>query len=211
MDKVLTLQENRGSPGIREALMKMVERIGQELPDLPEPVKMYLAGGVAVNLYTGSRPTRDVDASFSRRLLMPPAAELVVPYVAEDGRIRSLYFDSNDNTTFAVMHENHEEDSWLVERNDGMPKGIELRILSPVDLVVSKLVRFSDNDRADITALAKQGLIYPRLLQERAEQALAYYVGRPAPVEMSLREALRMVSVVEKDARASRRNRGVER
>lgn len=69
---VLHEQDNHGDPGIRRALAVIIERIAREVPDIPEPIRMYLAGGVAVNFYTGERPTRDVDASFSRRLSVEP-------------------------------------------------------------------------------------------------------------------------------------------
>ena len=139
--------------------------------------------GVAVNFYTGERPTRDVDASFSRRLILPPGNELVVPYEGPDGQVRSLYLDTNYNTTFAVMHEDAEEDSWLVEGEQFDNRKVELRVLAPVDLAVSKLARFADNDRQDIAALARQRLISVDAVSGRATEALKYYVGRIAGVQ----------------------------
>ena len=200
MKAVLRELDNKGFPGIREALATIVARIAQDVPEMPEPVKMYLAGGVAVNFYTGARPTRDVDASFSRRLLLPPSGELVVPYEGSDGKVRVLYFDTNYNTSFAVMHEDAEDDSWLVEGSEFDNGKLELRILSPVDLAVSKLARFADNDREDIASLARARLIHPEQLEERARAALRYYVGRTAGVELSLRDALRIVDEVQREA-----------
>lgn len=192
---LLREQDNKGEPGLRQALRAIVHRIAAQLPDLQQPVKMYLAGGMAVNLYTGARATRDVDASFSARLVLPPASELVVPYTGPDGRILSLYLDTNYNTTFAVMHEDHEDDSWLVADpalGEDRRK-IELRLLAPVDLAVSKLARFADNDREDIAALAREHLIAPEALEQRAREALQYYVGRLQGVEANLADALRIV------------------
>jgi hypothetical protein len=187
---VLHEQDNRGDPGIRRALAAIIERIAREVPDIPDPIKMYLAGGVAVNFYTGERSTRDVDASFSRRLILPPGNELVVPYEGPDGQVRSLYLDTNYNTTFAVMHEDAEEDSWVVEGDQFDNRKIELRVLAPVDLAVSKLARFADNDREDIAALARRRLIAVEAVDGRATEALKYYVGRIAGVQLNLRDAL---------------------
>ena len=61
-----------------------------------EPVKMFLAGGMAMHFHCGARYTEDVDASFSARLLVP-AHDLTVDYVREDGTPSALYFDANYN------------------------------------------------------------------------------------------------------------------
>ncbi|MDZ7914348.1 MAG: DUF6036 family nucleotidyltransferase [Rhodococcus sp. (in: high G+C Gram-positive bacteria)] len=211
MDQVLGESANKGFTGIRAALVAIIERIAQDVPDVPEPVKMYLAGGVAVNFYTGSRPTRDVDASFSRRLLLPPFNELVVPYTGPDGEVRSLYLDLNYNTSFAVVHEDAELDSWLVQGAQFENRKIELRVFAPVDLAVSKLARFADNDQADIAALARERLFSPKQLKDRADDALRYYVGRVAPVEFNLRDAIRIVRDAQREARKGSRDHGHER
>lgn len=44
----------------------------------------YLAGGMAVHLYTGKRVTNDVDVEFSARVLIPN--DLMVEVIAEDGK-----------------------------------------------------------------------------------------------------------------------------
>jgi hypothetical protein len=48
-----------------------------------DPVIMSLAGGLAVNYYCGTRYTEDVDASFSRRFVLP--RDLSVNYRRRDG------------------------------------------------------------------------------------------------------------------------------
>ena len=43
---------------------------------------------------------------------------------------------------------------------DGVESGtLEVRLLSPLDLAVSKIGRFGERDRGDIAALAENGLI----------------------------------------------------
>ncbi len=75
MPRYLTSKANKCDPRLRSALGEIIHRISAALPELKEPVRMYLAGGMAVNFFTGYRPTVDVDASFSHRLLLPRAME----------------------------------------------------------------------------------------------------------------------------------------
>lgn len=148
---------------------------------------MYLAGGMAVNYYCGTRYTEDVDASFSRRVLFSEN-EVVADYVRSDGKKSFIYLDTNYNPTFALMHENFEDDAlpWRPEVTTGL---LNLKILSPVDLAVSKLSRFSERDREDIKALAMEGLITDTALRERAEEALLDYVGNLVSVKNSIQIA----------------------
>ena len=66
MNKYLESAANKGDPQLRQAVGEIIHRISSTLPDLKESIKMYLAGGMAVNFYTGYRPTVDIDASFSQ-------------------------------------------------------------------------------------------------------------------------------------------------
>lgn len=52
--------------GLKELLQQLEARSG-----LREPIKMFIAGGMATHLYTGGRVTSDVDAEFSKRLVFP--------------------------------------------------------------------------------------------------------------------------------------------
>jgi hypothetical protein len=73
------------------------------------------------------------------------------------------------------------------------PVSIDVRVLAPVDLAVSKLSRFADQDREDILLLAREGLIDPASLRKRAEQALAGYVGDLNSVRNSIDIACRLI------------------
>ncbi len=80
-------------------------------------------------------------------------------------------------------------------------KKLDVRLLSPLDVAVSKLARFENHDRTDILALAEAGLITERQLRRRAEEALAGYVGNVAGVRVSLDLACTLVADVEADKR----------
>ena len=64
---------NHAAPELAAALSTMLDRIDATLRENSyrgEPIRMYLAGGLAVNYYCGTRVTADVDASFSRRMAL---------------------------------------------------------------------------------------------------------------------------------------------
>ena len=180
----------------RRALAALIERVQRALKDLKpgsEPVKMYLAGGAALNILTGARATEDVDATFSRRVLFD--GDLEISYRDADGRARVLYLDRNYNDTLGLMHEDAYTDSKPVAIPGIDRKIIDVRTLAPVDLAVSKLSRFSDQDREDIEVLARNGLIDSASLKKRAEEALGGYVGNLNSVRRSLDLACRVVDV----------------
>lgn len=141
-----------------------------------EPIKVYIAGGIAVHRYCGTRYTQDVDASFSRNILLP-FETLQVQYRREDGKQAALYVDANYNSSFALLHEDHEEDSieWEGIGNEG--RIVRIYTLAPVDLAISKIVRYGEQDREDILALASGHWFTPDEFRERALDALTYYVG----------------------------------
>ena len=165
------------------------------------PVAMYVAGGAAQLFYTGARVSEDIDASFSRRILLPDNLE--VAYADADGTARMLYFDRQYNETFALLHEDVHEDS-LPVKIDGVNSAIiDVRAFTPVDLAVSKIARFADHDQDDIRSLARAGLIMADEVRERAEQALGNYVGNLTNVKTSIR----LVCELIRENQAARRAR----
>jgi hypothetical protein len=140
------------------------------------PVQMYLAGGMALNYYCGSRYTEDVDATFSARLLVP-SRDLAIDYLRRDGSPSTLYFDANDNDTFALMHPDYRDDSIPWDGIGNEKRLIQLRVLTPVDLAVSKISRSSTQDLEDIRQLASLAVFTTAELMARALEALDYYVG----------------------------------
>jgi hypothetical protein len=190
MNKCLKSAANKGDPQLRQAVGEIIHRISSALPDLKEPVKMYLAGGMAVNFYTGYRPTVDIDASFSHRLLLPKAENLVVSYEGAEGKPKVVYFDMNYNTSFALMHPDFEKDAYRVEGDEFQDSKIELHIIAPVDLVLSKIARFEENDKEDIAALARHNLIDSTSLEDRAAIAMDYYIGDQSMLRLNLKEAV---------------------
>ena len=181
--------------GLRELFKQLEERLS-----LRSPVNVYLAGGMAVHLYTASRVTTDVDAEFGGRVYLPN--DLMVEVTLEDGTQQVVYLDTNYNSTFALMHEDYLDDSIPVDL--GMDQ-IRVHVLSPVDLAVSKIARFADNDKDDIAALVRLGLTSADEIEHRATSALAGYVGGQAMLKLNLRNAVALAREVESERVAAQR------
>ncbi|HEX7642150.1 MAG TPA: DUF6036 family nucleotidyltransferase [Burkholderiaceae bacterium] len=170
--------------GLRKLLRQLEERLALE-----NPLDIYLAGGMAVHLYTSNRVTTDVDAEFGSRIHLPN--DLMVQITLEDGTPQVVYLDTNYNSTFALMHENYLEDA--IPLDLGLDK-IRVHVLSPVDLAVSKIARFTDNDKDDIAALVRLGLTTAEEIEQRATEASAKYVGAKSLLFLNLKDALALAA-----------------
>ena len=184
------------------AFAEVVSRIQQTLKGARSdvfPIRMYVAGGAALHLLTGARVSEDIDAVFSKRVLFND--EIEVSYRDPDGRARLLYLDRNYNDTLGLLHEDAHKDARPVDIPGIDKKLIDVRVLAPIDLAVSKLSRFADQDREDILLLAKEGLIDSASLRKRAEQALGGYVGDLQSVRNSIAIACRLIESAQPPGR----------
>ena len=165
--------------GLRQLFAELESRLS-----LRVPLTAYLAGGMAVHLYTGKRVTSDVDAEFSARVLIPN--DLMVEVIDEIGAPQLLYLDTNYNPMFGLLHEDYQQDAIEVDMG-----------LAPVDLAVSKLARFAPNDQEDIRDLVRLGLASATAIETRGNEALQGYVGNVERVRMNLRDAVALAREVE--------------
>lgn len=194
------MQPSRAArPEYLAAFTELVRRIATTLHELPRrrlPIKMYVAGGAAMHLYIGERVSNDVDAVFSKLIALP--GDLEGAYQDSDGAARLLYFDRQCNDTFALMHEDARDDSVPLTLKHIDASVLDVRLLSTLDLAVSKISRFSSQDRDDITALAKHGLIKSAALRRRAQQAMKNYVGNLETLNGAIDLASRIVEDAER-------------
>ena len=173
--------------GLRKLFKELEERIA-----LSKPLAVYLAGGMAVHLYTAKRVTTYVDAEFAGRVFIPN--DLMVEITMEDGSSQLIYLDTNYNSTFALMHEDYREDAIPVHL--GL-EHIQVYVLSPVDLAVSKIARLASNDCEDIQELIRLGLTTAEEIEQRAKSAVAGYVGGQAALLLNLRDAVALARDAE--------------
>jgi len=182
----------KATPDLQAALSVLLDKIESNLhPKFTGTLKMYIAGGIAVNYYCGTRYTDDVDASFSHRIT--PLRDIDVNYTRRDGTRAILYLDPNYNPSFSLLHHDFETDSIPWAELNGTRR-IEVRVLHPVDLALSKISRFSDQDREDILSLAAGGLITAGQIKKRAEEALADYIGNPDRIRADILQICSQIS-----------------
>src|SRR5271165_5169116 len=191
--------ERRARAEFVEAFSELAVRIAAALKHVPAallPIKMFVAGGAALHFYTGERVSRDIDAVFSHRLALPE--DLEVSYQDADGAARLLYFDRQYNDTLSLMHEDAQDDSLPLPLEGVDSNLLDVRLLTPLDLAVSKMSRLSEQDRADIASLARHQLLRSSDLRRRAQEALGGYVGDVERVGGSIELACRIVEDMER-------------
>jgi hypothetical protein len=178
-------------------IMSRIERaLGAKRP--AKPVVACVAGGAALHFYTGSRVSKDIDAKIMARVLLDPR-DLQVAYRGEDGHARLVYFDTQYNDTFSLLHQDAYDDAFPIPVEGVDARRLEVKLLTPLDLAVSKLSRFSDVDQSDIRALAHAGLIEASAFRRRAEEALPDYVGDLDRIRTSINIACRLVKAQRKE------------
>lgn len=202
----------RPDPNVRpeyvQAFAELVDRIARTLSSAPKrllPIQMYVAGGAALHFHTGERVSEDIDAVFSRRVVLPDNLE--VAYRDVDGAARLLYFDRQYNDSFALMHEDAHDDSVPLALPGVDPAVVEVRLLSPLDLAVSKIARLSDQDREDIAALARRGMVTASALRSRAEESMAGYIGDLDRLRNSIQIAINIVQEAQRRSPNAKRTR----
>lgn len=160
---------------------------------------MYVAGGAALHFYTGARVSEDIDAAFSHRIVLPENLEIA--YTGADGAARLLYFDRQYNDTLGLMHEDAYEDSRALPLEGIDSAVLDVRLLTPVDLAVSKVARFAEQDRDDIALLARHGLLNARGFRQRAQEAAIGYVGAMDRLHGSIEFAYRLIAEAAKPSK----------
>jgi hypothetical protein len=67
--------------------------VAQAIGNMPEAIRVYVAGDAAVHWWTRARVTADVDAEFAHRHLV--LDETIVSYQDENGDEQQVYLDRN--------------------------------------------------------------------------------------------------------------------
>ena len=174
----------------KDAVWSMMESIAKNIPDIhrSSPVKAYLTGGAAIHFYTQMRVSDDVDVILSNSVQIPQ--DLVVLWLNQEGNIEQIAYDYNYNPTLGLLHESYEDRATLVKTIDGK---FQIYVLHPIDLIISKLVRFAANDESDIKAMVEQGCVDKQQLAELANDAINVGVGfNPKHVRLHLEWVLDM-------------------
>lgn len=152
----------------KNAIYKMMDIIGEQIPNnVAYPIKAYITGGCAVHFYTNNRVSDDVDLILSHRVKIPD--DLSVVWLDEHKNINQIYYDYTYNSTFGLLHEDFEDRAELIKTIDDK---FEIYILSPIDLIITKISRYASNDEEDINNIIKCCNIDKNLLSKLANDAI---------------------------------------
>jgi hypothetical protein len=173
--------------------------------DFPRPVKCFIAGGIGVRCYAPIRPTNDLDVFFEGgKVIVPPNTTISVKTRGED---RSLHFDHQYTPSFGLLHEDFDKRAVPLARNQ---RGrLRLFVLHPVDLALSKVLRFEEHDRRDIAALAKLAAFDVGAFMRLGEECVKTMIGNQAFARLNLKEAGEIVAggAPQKAARGKTKDR----
>lgn len=150
---------------------------------LDAPVKVHCIGGfVLVAHYGAPRATRDID------------------YVFETGDVRKdLQSMAGDGTPFATKHGVHVQrvtvaclpEDYATRLEEIFPEELEnlrLMALDPYDLILTKMDRNNDTDRADAKFLARKLDLRGEILRERyVKEFKPNFVGNENTLELTFR------------------------
>ncbi len=158
----------------KEAIIEMMEEIAKQIPDVhkQKPVRAYLTGGGAVHYYCNKRVSDDVDLIMQFTVKIPE--DLLIVWLNDEGTLEQVHYDHPYNSTFGLLHEDYEDRAIHMITID---EKFEIYLLSPVDLVISKLIRFAQNDEEDIGNIIKTGLADRDELFDLATDAINVGVG----------------------------------
>ena len=167
-------------------------------------IKAVIAGGVATHIYTNMRVSDDIDVVFSHRILVPQ--DLIVHYKDENNTDKTVYFDYNYNDSYALMHPDFMANA--VKINWNKSNNIKLYVLSPVDLVISKLLRYIETDQADIRRLCELDLFTSEELEQKINEALDYYIGNLTFLKHNINDTLELKKEIEEKALKKNKHKG---
>lgn len=165
-----------------KAIFEMFDNLADFLEDRgakPGSCKAYIFGGCALHLHTNARGSSDLDIELeAMERISPDELVLALDEVFFDDPETgpsSIVFDPNFTPTLAPLHEDYQEDAiWLNRNEEESP--IWVYLVQKVDLAVSKLGRYGDQDIDDIHTLFDHGLSIDEF-KYRAEEARKYFPG----------------------------------
>jgi hypothetical protein len=160
-------------------------------------LKFIVAGGMAVHIYTGDRITYDVDAEFHHKLLIPE--NIMVNFSFDGKKFNKLYFNYRYTTTLSLMHPDYIENS--VPLDVGI-NNFNVSILSPIDLIVSKIARLQPVDISDISKLINKFNISSKELELHIEESLIYYPIQADFIKHNIRNVLEIAQDRTKNSKS---------
>jgi len=170
---------------VLEVFQKLAASIQDEVP--PGHVRAYISGGAAMHWLTHTRVSDDVDAIMSHNVLLP--AGLIAAYCDSDGQERRVEYDTNYNPTLSLLHPDYQQRARPVALSQDTGSALDVFVLAPVDLAITKLARFAARDQQDIQVLIDRGLLCDaEQFRALAQEALGFYVGQKAIIKENIND-----------------------
>lgn len=161
-------------------------------------INVYMSGGSAMSFYNPTRATLGLDMevkSKNKKVLIPSLelnhADMILP------NMQKLYIDSIVNPQFYIMSKDYIRNSIPIDifkyEKDNIVI-IKPHILSPFDLILSKLARWSANDQNDVYSLIENNCVVKEQLKNEIELASATigYIDNANLLNNNINECLDM-------------------
>lgn len=169
----------------KQQLLDFLEELDKELD---KKITVVAAGGTAMTLHDAKPSTIDVDFTiptgsyeeFKRVLDITPHGFKV------DYWPNGMVFSQD-------LPDDYLEKSKLIKTK---MKNMELRVLNPLDIIVTKIGRLNERDKEDISSCIKKFKITKAQIKRRARQVV--YVGREENYEINLNHVLKNFSRFQK-------------
>lgn len=163
-------------------------------------INAYISGGSAMSFYNPTRATLGLDMevqSKNKKVLIPSLelthSDIILP------NMQKLYIDSIVHPQFYIMSKDYIRNSISIDifkyEKDNIVI-IKPHIISPLDLILSKLTRWSANDQNDVYSLIENHFVVKEQLKDEIELALASatigYIDNANMLKFNINECLNM-------------------
>lgn len=174
-----------------DAALDIMRQLSEEIKMADVQVDAYIAGGMAVSWWIGEdRWSIDVDAFFSHRLMMPELKS----NLEIDNEEHEVFLDHNFNDTFMLIQQDYPDRATEV----AVFNNLHIHVIAPVDLIITKIARLSNQDLMDIDLLIGKNLVDRDEFHELLSDALIDFIGNPDRILHKLKIIERLFNVNEK-------------
>ena len=178
------------------AARSLFAKQSQDIGPQRRPIRVVIFGAMAAHYWRVNardpavdREALEIQAQFEVRTFRTTEQ---VSFVAP-GTNTSMWvrFAPGDPTKSTFLHPRYEERLITVDAF-GEYDNLAIHALSPVDLAVSRLARFSELDQLEIRGLLRAGLFSAAELDRIATETLNVYLSRTSDIAANLRAALQL-------------------
>lgn len=166
----------------KDELMKYLEEIDK---NIEREVTLIAVGGTAMTMLGLKETTKDVDfCTLTRKeqRIVKAAGEKVKDEIRMDLFSEGYIFSVQLQDDYAKM----------AKQSDFKFEKLTLKILHPVDIIVSKTDRLSERDVEDIKALIKEKRVNKKTLEQRYREAIESVPGKRENFEHNSKEVLEL-------------------